>query len=129
MQTIYNKLIKSDEDIIRVKQMLTELYKTKSLIKISKHLNTPIDTLRRYFDLLQIKFRSRSESVILSYNDRPPTKHSIETKLKMSSTAKLIGKQQGTKNSQFGTRWITNGNQSKKIKATDPVPMGWHFGR
>lgn len=37
--------------------------------------------------------------------------------------------QQGENNSQFGTRWITDGNVSKKIKKTESVPEGWYLGR
>ena len=37
--------------------------------------------------------------------------------------------QQGTKNSQFGSMWITDGKASKKIKINDAVPEGWSKGR
>lgn len=32
-------------------------------------------------------------------------------------------------NSQFGTMWITNGNDNKKIKSVDIIPEGWYKGR
>lgn len=35
----------------------------------------------------------------------------------------------GANNSQFGTMWITNGIDNKKIKATDNIPEGWNKGR
>ena len=54
-------------------------------------------------------------------------KHTEETKKKMSESAK--GKQKGSKNSQYGTMWITNGEKSKKIKKFDSVPIGWRQGR
>jgi hypothetical protein len=54
-------------------------------------------------------------------------KHTDETKEKMSQSAK--GKGQGEKNSQFGTYWITNGVENKKIKKTDTIPLGWYKGR
>lgn len=41
-------------------------------------------------------------------------KHSEKTKLRMSASAK--GKQDGEKNSQFGTCWVTNGVKPVKIK-------------
>lgn len=34
-----------------------------------------------------------------------------------------------TKNSQYGSMWITNGTENKKIKAIDAIPEGWHKGR
>lgn len=33
--------------------------------------------------------------------------------------------QAGEKNSQFGTIWISNGLEEKKIKASDQIPEGW----
>jgi group I intron endonuclease len=53
--------------------------------------------------------------------------HSDETKKKMSESSK--GKGIGSSNSQFGTCWITNGNESKKIYKGDIIPKGWHLGR
>jgi hypothetical protein len=50
-------------------------------------------------------------------------KHSEELKQKRSEAMK------GGSNSQFGTRWITNEKESKKIKATEEIPEGWRVGR
>ena len=51
--------------------------------------------------------------------------HSEETKQKMRKP-----KNQGDKNSQFGTMWITNGQENKKIKKDiDIIPEGWYKGR
>jgi len=51
--------------------------------------------------------------------------HSEETKQKMRKH-----KNQGDKNSQFGTMWITNGQENKKIKKdVDIIPEGWYKGR
>jgi hypothetical protein len=54
-------------------------------------------------------------------------KHSDETKAKMKTSA--IGRGLGETNSQYGTIWITNGIEKKKIKNTDVIPDGWHRGR
>lgn len=35
----------------------------------------------------------------------------------------------GSGNTQYGTMWITNGIESKKIKKIDPLPKGWKKGR
>jgi hypothetical protein len=40
-----------------------------------------------------------------------------------------IGHQQGNKNSQSGTTWITNNLENKKIKKIDPIPVGFRKGR
>lgn len=77
----------------------------------------------------------RSNYMINSYKNgtripNPPDwtgkKHSEETKEKMRS---YKGKQQGNKNSQFGTSWITNGKENKKNKKNSGIPNGWYLGR
>ena len=54
-------------------------------------------------------------------------KHKEETKKKIGEAISL--KQKGEGNSQFGTCWITNGVENKKIKKTDELPKGWSLGR
>jgi group I intron endonuclease len=54
-------------------------------------------------------------------------KHSDETKDKMRNSA--LGKQDAEKNSQFGTIWITNGSENRKINKIDEIPDGWRKGR
>ena len=53
--------------------------------------------------------------------------HSIETKKQMSLSH--IGKHDGNKNSQYGTMWITNGIENKKIKKDHDLPLGFYKGR
>ena len=53
--------------------------------------------------------------------------HSEETKKKMRESAK--GKHEGTKNSQFGTCWITDEIINKKIYKGDGIPNGFRLGR
>jgi len=52
--------------------------------------------------------------------------HTDESKKKISDKAK---EHTGNKNSQFGTQWITNGIENKKIKKTDLLPENWKIGR
>ena len=54
-------------------------------------------------------------------------KHKPETIDKMK--IKAIGKGLGNTNSQYGTIWITNGIENKKIKNSEIVPEGWKHGR
>ena len=54
-------------------------------------------------------------------------KHKQETKDRIG-TANAT-KQLGEKNSQFGSMWITNGTESKKIKKNDSITEGWNRGR
>jgi len=53
--------------------------------------------------------------------------HTEESKRKMSESSK--GKGSSISNSQFGTCWITNGIQNRKIRKGDSIPEGWSLGR
>lgn len=55
-------------------------------------------------------------------------------KLTLTYTKRRIGNtnsslQSGSKNSQFGTMWITDGTANKKIKVSDHIEEGWKKGR
>lgn len=53
--------------------------------------------------------------------------HKPETIEKMKQSHKGAGA--GNTNSQYGTCWITNEVENKKIKKLDTVPEGWRLGR
>ena len=54
-------------------------------------------------------------------------KHKEENKKRIGEANSI--KLKGKNNSQFGTCWITNGIENKKIKKTDKLPKGWKLGR
>ena len=54
-------------------------------------------------------------------------KHSDATIQKMRRAK--AGQSTGSKNSQFGTVWITNGTSNKKIKKDSVLEAGWVYGR
>lgn len=54
-------------------------------------------------------------------------KHTDEAKKKIGEANSKL--QNGKQNSQYGTCWITNGSESKKIKRDQPLPQGWEHGR
>lgn len=59
-------------------------------------------------------------------------KHTKESKIKMSETHKKNHHQQGEKNSNYGTCWITKDEINKKIKKEDLssyISNGWKIGR
>ena len=53
-------------------------------------------------------------------------KHSENTKEKISEKAK---ERIGEKNSQYGSFWVTNGFENKKLKKGITIPDGWKTGR
>ena len=53
--------------------------------------------------------------------------HSEETKKKIA--IKSSANQKGIKNSQYGTCWITNEKENKKIYRGDEIPKGFRLGR
>ena len=54
-------------------------------------------------------------------------KHRDSSKEKIGKSNSI--KQKGSFNSQFGTCWITNGKDNKKINKKDLIPNGWKYGR
>lgn len=57
--------------------------------------------------------------------------HSAETKEKQKNTFNNINHQQGSKNSQYGTKWIHNKElkQCKKVPKDAILDTGWEIGR
>jgi hypothetical protein len=53
--------------------------------------------------------------------------HKVETIQKLKQKRKGTG--MGSSNSQFGTCWITNEIENKKINKGDIIPDGWRLGR
>jgi hypothetical protein len=88
-----------------------------------KFRNNPEEVKRRA--LLQGKSLSKY------YEDRPGTfkgkKHTPETISKMKESKQNQGS--GKTNSQYGTCWITNEIENKKIHKGDTIPEGWRLGR
>lgn len=64
---------------------------------------------------------------LLSYNNFAGRLHGADSKEKMSLAK--TGKGVTVDNSQFGTMWVTDGCNNKKIKKDDPIPEGWKKGR
>ena len=54
---------------------------------------------------------------------------SEEANEKRKATLQQKKHQQGSTNSQFGSMWITNGTENKKIQKGDEIPDGWRSGR
>lgn len=63
--------------------------------------------------------------------DRPSNflgkNHTEDTLRQMSEKRRGTGI--GERNSQSGSRWITDGQLNKKLPKNDPLPKGWNYGR
>lgn len=76
------------------------------------------------------KMKKQHREGKMKYDTFTGKKHSDESKKKMSESRK--GKYKGSKNSQYGTCWITNEVDNKKIKKEDLdfyLNLGWRKGR
>jgi len=63
----------------------------------------------------------------IKYFDWTGRNHREESKRKIGKANAIH--QKGAGNSQFGTCWITNEKESKKINKGDLIPEGWRLGR
>ena len=93
------------------------------LVAISKDRVTVKDKFGNYLTINKNDPRYLSGELVPMWVDR---KHTSETKQKMREKASL---RVGDLNSQFGTCWITNGVENKKIKKGDSINEGWYKGR
>lgn len=93
-------------------------------------LKNPTYKEKHYQKMSLVQKKSFNESELrketLKY-DWTGRNHTEETKKLISDSNKYTGV--GKDNSQYGTVWITNGSENKKIKRGDNVPDGWSFGR
>ena len=53
----------------------------------------------------------------------------LKAKIKADIEKMRKSKNRGEINSQFGTMWITNGEENKKLKLKSDIPEGWYKGR
>ena len=104
-------------------------YVSGELLSYSKHKITVKDKYNKFYKI------SVDDPRYLSGELKPiwfGRKHKQETIEKCKKTFKEIGHQQGEKNSQFGTCWITKDCVNKKIKKEDLKIFekdGWKKGR
>ena len=73
------------------------------------------------------KIKIRLKEIGFNHSNFKGKKHTPETIKKMKESKKNHGK--GVNNSQYGTCWITNEIQNKKIFKGGLIPEGWRLGR
>jgi hypothetical protein len=78
-------------------------------------------------NMLRNNMKRNHELNKIKYDTFTGKKHSDDTKLKMSVVKK--GKGLKSDNSQWGSKWITNGIESKKVNENEKLPENWFYGR
>ena len=99
------------------------------LVVWSKNKITVKDKFNKYYYVSIDDPRYLSGELKPSFSGK---KHKQETKEKWKETYKNIKHQQGEKNSQYGTCWITKEGENKKIKKEELEifeQQGWKKGR
>lgn len=104
--------------------------KYKSIIKGNAKRSTTVKKLHKEgrYDLTNFVTAVKNKHLNggIKYDNFKGKSHTVAARYKISSAAKLMV---GKKNSQFGTMWITNGSECKKIKKEKEIPAGWYKGR
>jgi hypothetical protein len=83
-----------------------------------------IERRRKSFSNIMKKLHAEGKCKIPNWTGK---KHKEETKRKIGEANSIS--QKGEKNSQYGTCWITNEIENKKIYRGDIIPEGWRLGR
>ena len=99
------------------------------LVPISKGQATVRDKDGNIFNVSVDDPRYLSGELVGYWKGKKRKKHSKATIERMKLSHK--GKHTGSKNSQFGTKWICNisTKENKKISKNNPIPEGWIKGR
>lgn len=93
----------------------------------AERLKNDLDYAKKHAERSSKRFSKTHKQGKIKYDTFRGKKHSDETKKKISETKKTQGL--GFNNSQYGTCWITNGKENKKIFKGDYIPNGWELGR
>jgi len=88
-----------------------------------------IKVLRETDDKWNQNFKKSVSQGLINYFKTHQAHFSGKTHTEESKEKMRKPRNQGSKNSQFGTMWITNGKENKKIKKDDYIPDGWYGGR
>jgi len=113
---------------------LDEEHKQKAIkasrVSFINRLNEDEVFRRGVFEILYNNMKKAHRDGKIKYDTFTGRQHTDETKKKMSEVKK--GKGTGNTNSQYGTCWITNGKENKKIKKEEInyyLCGGWYKGR
>jgi hypothetical protein len=91
----------------------------------SKKLKEDVEYLKNHIDKISKRWKGNEYGKNNKY--WVGRKHKNETIRKMIQSHKNIHR--GELNSQYGTCWITNEIENKKINKNEQIPLGWRYGR
>jgi hypothetical protein len=137
---IVNKELIGDGKCMNLKEGGSGGFSNKEhMLKCSKAGNSKQKELRKTDSLFSENIRKKhSENQLLRLKTNPEKYKNFKSdwngKKHKESSKKLIGEkssinQKGKNNSQYGTCWITNDIENKKILKGDKIPNGWRLGR
>jgi hypothetical protein len=95
--------------------------------KSVERLRTDVEWRDRHRRIASENLKRAHSDGKIKYDTFKGKKHTEETKIKIGFSNSI--KQKGENNSQFGSCWITNENENKKIKKGNLIPDGWKLGR
>lgn len=104
--------------------MKSEMTELKSKLQRNKPKSYYVDLGKKAAPKTSERLKKMHEERLIKPPDWSGKKHTEETKLKMRKPKNV-----GANNPNYGTMWITNGSQNKKIKKIDNIPEGWYKGR
>lgn len=96
-------------------------------IKLRHRLKNDPEFLKKYKQIGINALRTAYENGKIKHDNFTGKHHTEDTKRKIGLKNSIS--QTGIKNSQYGTIWITNGIENKKILKSDIIPNMWKRGR
>jgi hypothetical protein len=118
--------INSNPDKFLTKKRLDALWSNQKRTERRKELyqNDPVFKQKHYEITIAAGKKARENNPLGTFYGKKHKEDSKRMIGEKNATA-MIGKG----NSQYGTMWITNGVENKKIKSVDIIPEGWYKGR
>lgn len=100
---------------------------SKPGLMLASRLINDVEYRNRHIERSSLMMSNRHRLGECTYDNFKNKTHSEETKIKIGMKNSIA--QAGDKNSQFGTIWITNEIDNKKIPKDSIIPIGWKKGR